>query len=151
MYTSFEVRNFRCFRDLTITGFDRVNLIAGVNNVGKTALLEALFLHCGAYNPELAMRINAFRGIETMKVTFGKWVKTPWDSLFYQFDTQAMVELKSENTATGSRSLMLRVVRQPWELATSGKFTKHPEEYQGLLSSSEFAQVFSFVQRFLTL
>lgn len=72
MYSSFEVRHFRCFRDLTITGLDRVNLIAGVNNVGKTAILEALFLHCGAYNPELAIRINAFRGIETMKVTFGK-------------------------------------------------------------------------------
>jgi hypothetical protein len=141
MYTSFEVRHFRCFQDLTITGLDRVNLIAGANNVGKTALLEALFLHCGAYNPELAMRINAFRGIETMKVTFGKWVETPWDSLFYQFDTQAIIELKSENTATGFRSLRLKVVRQPWELATSGKFTKHPEEYQGLLSSSEFAQV----------
>jgi AAA15 family ATPase/GTPase len=50
MYRSFKVSNYRCFSDLTIAELERVNLIAGMNNVGKTALLEALFLHCGAYN-----------------------------------------------------------------------------------------------------
>jgi hypothetical protein len=43
VYQSFEVSNFRCFRKLNLAQLERVNLIAGVNNVGKTALLEALF------------------------------------------------------------------------------------------------------------
>ncbi|MBN1565485.1 MAG: AAA family ATPase, partial [Anaerolineae bacterium] len=43
MYTSFHIKNFRGFRDLTLDGLARVNLIAGGNNVGKTALLEAIF------------------------------------------------------------------------------------------------------------
>jgi len=64
VYQSFEVGNFRCFRKLNLAQLERVNLIAGMNNVGKTALLEALFLHCSAYNPELTLRLNAFRGIE---------------------------------------------------------------------------------------
>ena len=71
MYKSFKIKNFRCFKELAITSFKRVNLIAGLNNVGKTALLEALFLHCGATNPELTFKAgywpwnhNAFEKIK---------------------------------------------------------------------------------------
>ena len=43
MLRKFSVRNFRCLRKLEIEPLARVNLIVGENNVGKTALLEALF------------------------------------------------------------------------------------------------------------
>jgi AAA15 family ATPase/GTPase len=78
MYRAFTVRNFRGFREVNLQDFSRVNLIAGQNNVGKTALLEALFLHCGAYNPALTVHLNGFRGIESLKLEFGKWAETPW-------------------------------------------------------------------------
>ena len=45
MYKSFHVKNFRCFKDLQINDLGRVNLIAGKNNTGKTALMEAMYLH----------------------------------------------------------------------------------------------------------
>jgi hypothetical protein len=64
VFRSFTIRNFRGFRELDLSGLERVNLIAGRNNVGKTALLEALFLHIGANNPQLTLSINVFRGIE---------------------------------------------------------------------------------------
>src|SRR3990172_1358460 len=54
MYRSFAIRNFRCFRDFRIGDLERVNLIAGANNVGKTALLEAFFV-------QLKQRIRALR------------------------------------------------------------------------------------------
>jgi hypothetical protein len=41
---SLRIQNFRTFRDLTIDRLGRVNLIVGKNNVGKTALLEALWV-----------------------------------------------------------------------------------------------------------
>lgn len=44
MLSSFRVQNFKCFEDLRLEGLGRINLIAGANNVGKTALLEALYL-----------------------------------------------------------------------------------------------------------
>jgi AAA15 family ATPase/GTPase len=37
-----EIKNFKCFEDFKAEGFGRVNLIGGKNNVGKTALMEAL-------------------------------------------------------------------------------------------------------------
>ena len=63
MYTSFTIENFRLFDQLTVEPLARVNLIAGQNNAGKTALLEAVWLHNGQNNPELAQRINLWRGL----------------------------------------------------------------------------------------
>ncbi len=142
MYQSFKVSNFRCFRELTIADLERVNLIAGVNNVGKTALLEALFLHCGAYNPDLTLRLNAFRGIDVMKVEFLPWAESPWDSLFSEFDTSQRVELVGENKATGRRLLRLKVIRQPEELAKIRQFIEHaPDTPEDVPLSLEVAPV----------
>lgn len=64
MLTSFSVKNFRCFRDLSLEGLERINLIAGKNNVGKTSLLEAIHLHCLPDKPHLWVKVNRLRGIE---------------------------------------------------------------------------------------
>lgn len=45
MIESFEIQNYRLFKHLKIEKLGRVNLITGKNNVGKTALLEALWLY----------------------------------------------------------------------------------------------------------
>ena len=42
---SLMIRNFRAFHDLKIEHLDRVNLLVGKNNVGKTSLLEALQMY----------------------------------------------------------------------------------------------------------
>lgn len=144
MYQSFKVKNFRCFRELTLANLERVNLIAGMNNVGKTALLEALFLHAGAYNPELALRVNAFRGIEKVKIELGLWTETPWDSLFHCFDTSKSIELAGEDTVTGHRVLRLRVLREPPELTKVAQVIYQravDSEAPQLMSTSETAKV----------
>ena len=63
MYTSFTIKNFRLFDDITIEPLARVNLIAGDNNVGKTALLEALWIHANSANPRRAAAISNQRGL----------------------------------------------------------------------------------------
>jgi AAA15 family ATPase/GTPase len=45
MIEDIEITNFRCFDRLKVSGCKRINLISGKNNVGKTALLEAIFLN----------------------------------------------------------------------------------------------------------
>jgi len=42
---SLEIQNFRLFEHLVIERLGRVNLIVGKNNVGKTSLLEALWIY----------------------------------------------------------------------------------------------------------
>jgi AAA15 family ATPase/GTPase len=56
VYERFEVEGFRCFENLKLRDLARINLIAGVNNVGKTALLEAIFIDSGWRNPSMQQR-----------------------------------------------------------------------------------------------
>lgn len=142
MYESFEVHNFRCFEDLSISDLQRVNLIAGLNNVGKTALLEALFVHAGAYNPGLTLKLNALRGVESVRVELGAWVGgTVWDSLFEDFDTSRTVEIVGQVRGLGPRTVQLRVIRDAQELATSTYFITGPEEREKAALASRAAQV----------
>src|SRR5579885_2144809 len=52
-----EIRSFRGFRHLKIERLGRVNLIVGKNNVGKTALLEALRLYASRGSPNVIWEI----------------------------------------------------------------------------------------------
>ncbi len=45
-----EIKNFKCFEDFKAEGFGRVNLIGGKNNVGKTTLLEAMYINLNSDN-----------------------------------------------------------------------------------------------------
>ena len=57
---SLEIRQFRAFRHLRVEHLSRVNLIVGKNDIGKTCLLEALFLYGHRVSPELLL---AARGL----------------------------------------------------------------------------------------
>ena len=47
MLKSLELTNYKRFRNLKFEGFQRVNLITGKNNCGKTSVLEAILLLLG--------------------------------------------------------------------------------------------------------
>lgn len=106
MYRSFAIKNFRLFKDFKIDGLKRVNLIAGANNVGKTALLEALYLHGRA--PDLsALKIDLFR-------SFWRSFHRPllvsgpiWISLFTDFDPSASLTLTAEMESGTPRTVTL--------------------------------------------
>jgi hypothetical protein len=105
MYHSFTIKKFRCFRDLTLTPLERVNLIAGINNVGKTALLEALFLHLGPNNPDLSLRLYALRGVEQFAID----AEEIWGWLFYGKRINETIELASEDEEGMQRFLDVRL------------------------------------------
>ena len=95
MYTSFTIENFRCFEQLTVEPLARVNLICGENNSGKTALLEALWLHSGPNSPDLGLRLNNFRGIA------GPDPNRLLHDLFRDFDPQRTVAMTAEGDWSG--------------------------------------------------
>jgi len=105
LYEEFEISNFRGIDNLKIGKLKRINLISGKNNSGKTSLLEALFVHCGTYLPELALRINAFRGFGEITCDLAEWSESPWDSLFY--DLSRSIILKGKIKKEGTREIKL--------------------------------------------
>ncbi|MBA2736899.1 MAG: AAA family ATPase [Pyrinomonadaceae bacterium] len=66
---SLEIKGYRCFEHLTIEKLGRVNLIVGKNNVGKTALLEAVYAYVNRGHFQLLIELllsrdEAHRGVE---------------------------------------------------------------------------------------
>ena len=68
MLTSLHIENFRGLGQLEMSGLDRVNLIAGRNNVGKTTVLEAIFQHCYPRNFQNLLNLERMRGIENPNI-----------------------------------------------------------------------------------
>lgn len=108
MVAAVEIRGFRCFEDLAITGLTRVNVIVGDSASGKTALLEALFLAAGTDSGAL-LKFRRWRGLGPL-IQFAPSEDSfdaLWSDLFYDFspDTPATIALRG--SAEGTRSLRI--------------------------------------------
>ena len=58
-FNDIEISNFKGIDHLKIKGFKSLNVFVGANNVGKTSILEAIFMLSGMSNPWMATRINS--------------------------------------------------------------------------------------------
>lgn len=59
--SSFEAIHYRSIDGLSLRNMSRANLITGVNGIGKTALIEAIWLFTGRRNPGLLWNRNVQR------------------------------------------------------------------------------------------
>lgn len=59
--SSFQTVHYRGIDGLSLPALTRANLVTGVNGVGKTALLEAMWLFIGRHNPALLWSANVQR------------------------------------------------------------------------------------------
>lgn len=142
MYTSFHIKNFRCFDNLKLDNLARVNLIAGKNNVGKTALLEALFIYSGSYDLQLTIMVNNLRGITSLKVDFGAASQTIWDNLFKDFNNKQSIELIGHDTVYGRQSVRLKIVKNQRQLGEIVRILQQGENgFESTSLSSTSSQV----------
>jgi AAA15 family ATPase/GTPase len=118
MYKSLRIRNFRGFHDLVLDDLARINLFAGKNNSGKTALLEALLLLQGVSPEEV---IASLRRVEWQR----RWIERPGTErirtwlpgemeaevllLFNQMDLEKVVEITSQIGESERQSLKIAV------------------------------------------
>jgi len=63
--TEIEIKQFKCFTDFKASGFKRVNLIGGKNNIGKTAFMEACYIN--VYSINVNTMITAIYDIKFMR------------------------------------------------------------------------------------
>lgn len=83
-----EIKNYKCFEDTKIEGFERVNLIGGLNNAGKTVLLEAL--HLGWENPQNKIALHRkLRGENENPHSY--------EYLFYKNNVRNKIEISFQN------------------------------------------------------
>lgn len=84
-----QIKNFKSLKECNLKAFNRITLLGGKNNTGKTALMEAIFLSMDRLNPECFMRLHAWRGIQGLKVD-GTELFGP---LFYDYDISQKIEI----------------------------------------------------------
>ena len=82
MINSLSIRRFRGIEKLDISDIQRINLIAGRNNVGKSTLLEAIFLFQARTSPDIFMKLKDIRNFRAGGIT------GIWEPLFYQMDPE---------------------------------------------------------------
>jgi len=128
MYKRIHIQNFKNFKDLELTDLKRVNLIAGRNASGKSALLEAVFLHCGAYNPGLIEAIFASRHF----LPNPQSPVRPWHSLFYEFNSSSPIVIDANNPTYGDRKITIEML-DPKKLKERGEFISLPPERRVLI------------------
>lgn len=102
MYKSFRVKNFRCFKDLQINDLGRVNLIAGQNNTGKTALMEAMYIHSGNRDTRTLLRSSqperVLRYRSHLLPDFDERYMSvvSWDTVFHEFNGSEEIHLSAD-------------------------------------------------------
>ena len=111
MLTSVNVKNFRAFSKLTVGKLGRINLVTGLNNSGKTSLLEACFLLSGG-SPDLALKVNAFRGMDSVSGSSDAVVAFLWMPLFNGFDSNRPIEISGTHEYLGSMKLQISLKRR---------------------------------------
>jgi len=108
MLKEIEIQNFRCFEQIKISGFERVNLIGGKNNAGKTALLEALFLNFGQ-DPRSLEILRKLRREPSQ--TLEAMPNRAWDNLFYAQKKDRFIVIIGKDDNNNTEQLKLSSVK----------------------------------------
>ena len=59
-----QIKNFRGFKTFELDNMKQITLLSGLNNVGKSTVLESIFLMNDHFVPDVFLKLNVFRGME---------------------------------------------------------------------------------------
>lgn len=134
MIKAFHVRNFKGFSELDVSHLAPVTLIAGMNSVGKTALLEAMFLFLSRWNPMMFFQQLRFRGLNANPMNGANL----WKPLFYGFDMQhdIILNMVRSDIREEERLLLSYDPRYARNLVKESKGREETERFERLESSN---------------
>lgn len=106
MIEKIRIENFKNFEEFEFDGFRRVNLIAGKNNVGKTNLLEALYMGYTGFFPMGLIDLYSYRAqVPVGKISKSREPETFSDGGIFQnaalgsfFNGSNRISLKTNDT-----------------------------------------------------
>lgn len=98
-FNDIEITDFRGFDHIEMKNFSKVNVLVGANNVGKTSILEAIFMLVGMSVPMLPARVNYWRKNSNTSLDDVRY-------LFHNIDLKTTPVLKA-HTTEGERKVQL--------------------------------------------
>ena len=121
MIREIEVQNYKCYEHLRINDCARLNVIVGANGIGKTALLESIFLPLSS-GTEAAARLRIQRGLDVpLGGTRSRIERGLWGDFFFNNDTSRSILLSLSGDGPESRKLSIARVRSQTQLKFGGK------------------------------
>ena len=123
MLTSIHIKNYRGFKDCNIDDLGRINVFAGMNNSGKTTLLEALFLWSAGGNPQFAFNPTVVRvdvpverallpgPVSNAMPAAGYMWSTAWQPMFHALATDTPIEIIGDHDSLGPLQLTISTER----------------------------------------
>lgn len=108
MIESIDIKNFRCFENLSLRDLTRVNIVVGRNASGKTALLEAIYLALGV--PALTLRVRGWRGLSNVAQVSDQpeTMNAIWRDYFYRFEQNRIASISFKGSQDMTRNLLIR-------------------------------------------
>jgi AAA15 family ATPase/GTPase len=94
MIKQIAIENFRCFGKTDIKDFQRVNLIGGLNNSGKTVLLEAILLICNPSSQTILFLKNLRSEDTNLEQQYPEYV---WDNFFLNGNKKQPISISCIN------------------------------------------------------
>jgi len=135
MLRTFSISNYRGFDKLELTGLGRINLLVGLNNSGKTSVLEAVGLLASGGNLRQLWSAMSSRGEwlhrEREPLRQDPGLALPYLFHGYQVDQGSTIELSSERSDGTAASLRLTIKEPP---------SPRPSEWQRPPSIRRFSQ-----------
>jgi predicted ATP-dependent endonuclease of OLD family len=128
--TGLSINNFRAFKQFDVDTFGQINLITGMNNSGKTSLLEALYLNLGPTNPTLWLNINARRGIDRVSPK-----ESTINYLHHQMNVNVPIKFTMRTTTHGNHTLIIRTSSSPQREVSTNLELEHLFNNKAVVSS----------------
>ncbi|MGL2565933.1 AAA family ATPase [Helicobacter pylori] len=102
MIQSVRIKNFKNFKDTTIDGFTKLNIITGENNAGKSNLLEALYCLVGKSMHPCTNVLEIYDNIRKEPLT-----TESQNSMFYNLNTSEKIQITT--TLDNNQTLDLQI------------------------------------------
>ena len=144
MLSSFQVKNFRLFKDLRIKNIRRVNLIVGKNNSGKSSFLESLALYTSDASPEVIFKLLESRQEDRIIEQLSRTGGNPIRHLFFD---HRFPDVSDDGICLGeiesSRTMCLKLAVFSYEKDSEGnrirsRILEVDEVHEKLLESEVF-------------
>jgi AAA domain len=126
MVTSVEIKNFRGFKELTVSGLAPVNVIVGDNASGKTALLETIYLAVSG-NAQQPFILKQWRGQEIKFQTgsVDSVVEALYADLFHDSKSEDQISIMLTGRGFENRQLVISRTRGDVIVPTEGLGNRH--------------------------
>lgn len=104
MFRNLWLKNLRLFGELEIDQLERINILAGRNNSGKTSVLEAILLLAGANDAQLLLDLPQLRGVS---LASKELAHSFWRPMFAELDTRKEIEIKGSHSLLGDLAVTI--------------------------------------------